>query len=62
MKTNLDALAIGNFYLRKQDQPEFNHETEPKKQKNHLAKPRFERMADNHISNEVGSYQKQLYY
>jgi len=33
MKTNLDALAIGNFYLRKQDQPEFNHETEPKKQK-----------------------------
>jgi carbamoyltransferase len=33
MKTNLDALAIGNFYLRKQDQPAFNHETRPEKQK-----------------------------
>ena len=34
MKTNLDALAIGNFYLRKQDQPVFNTEANSNKQKN----------------------------
>lgn len=32
MKTNLDALAIGNFYLRKEDQPNFNPGTAPQKQ------------------------------
>ena len=34
MKTNIDALAIGKFYLRKEDQPSFNTETRPPKHKN----------------------------
>jgi carbamoyltransferase len=33
MKTNLDTLAIGNFYLVKEDQPEAKIESPPQKQK-----------------------------
>lgn len=33
MKTNIDALAIGNFYLKKEEQPDFNAETQPRKPK-----------------------------
>jgi carbamoyltransferase len=33
MKTNIDALAIGNFYLKKEDQPSLNAETQSQKPK-----------------------------